>query len=91
MSESFEAFAVRSPASLAPLDRVGWLAEQEDDFRAFVLREARGHLKRGGILVVEVGGERATVDKQFKDVPMTWLTTSAGDDMVFLTRQEEMT
>jgi ribosomal protein L3 glutamine methyltransferase len=55
-----------------------------------LLREARSHLKRGGLLFVEVGGERATVEKQFKDVPMTWLTTSAGDDMVFLTRQEEL-
>jgi ribosomal protein L3 glutamine methyltransferase len=55
-----------------------------------LLREARSHLKRGGVLVVEVGGERATVEKQFKDVPMTWLTTSAGDDMVFMTRQEEL-
>jgi len=55
-----------------------------------LLREARAHLKRGGVLVVEVGGERATVERQFKDVPMTWLTTSAGDDMVFLTRQEEL-
>ena len=55
-----------------------------------LLREARSHLKRGGVLVVEVGGERATVEKQFKDIPMTWLTTSAGDDMVFLTRQEEL-
>lgn len=55
-----------------------------------LLREARTHLKRGGLLVVEVGGERHTVEKQFKDVPMTWLTTSAGDDMVFLARQEEL-
>jgi ribosomal protein L3 glutamine methyltransferase len=55
-----------------------------------LLREARSHLKRGGVLIVEVGGERATVEKQFKDVPMTWLTTSAGDDMVFMTRQEEL-
>jgi len=55
-----------------------------------LLREARSHLKRGGLLIVEVGGERATVEKHFKDVPMTWLTTSAGDDMVFLARQEEL-
>jgi ribosomal protein L3 glutamine methyltransferase len=55
-----------------------------------LLREARSHLKRGGLLIVEVGGERATVEKQFKDIPMTWLTTSAGDDMVFLVRQEEL-
>lgn len=55
-----------------------------------LLRESRSHLKRGGLLIVEVGGERTTVEKLFKDVPMTWLTTSAGDDMVFLTRQEEL-
>ena len=55
-----------------------------------LLREARGHLKRGGLLVVEVGGERATVEQQFGGIPMTWLTTSAGDDMVFLCRQEEL-
>ncbi len=55
-----------------------------------LLRESRSHLKRGGLLIVEVGGERATVEKLFKDVPMTWLTTSAGDDMVFLARQEEL-
>ncbi len=55
-----------------------------------LLREVRGYLKRGGILVVEVGGGRETVEKQFKDIPMTWLTTTAGDDMVFLTRQEEL-
>lgn len=55
-----------------------------------LLGEAREHLKPGGLLVVEVGGERATVEKQFKQLPMTWLTTSAGDDMVFLVRQEEL-
>ncbi len=55
-----------------------------------LLREARGHLKRGGLMIVEVGGGRATVEKQFKDIAMTWLTTSAGDDMVFLVRQEEL-
>ncbi|MCX7901256.1 MAG: 50S ribosomal protein L3 N(5)-glutamine methyltransferase, partial [Burkholderiaceae bacterium] len=55
-----------------------------------VLREARNHLKRGGLLVMEVGGNRSAVEKQFKDIPMTWLTTSAGDDMVFLARQEDL-
>src|SRR5262252_1790433 len=55
-----------------------------------LLREVRGYLKRGGLLIVEVGGERETVEKQFKDIPMTWLTTSAGDDMVFLGRQEDL-
>jgi ribosomal protein L3 glutamine methyltransferase len=56
-----------------------------------VLREARAHLKRGGVLIVEVGGGRAAVDNHFaKDVQLTWLTTSAGDSMVFLARQDQL-
>jgi ribosomal protein L3 glutamine methyltransferase len=55
-----------------------------------VVRQARGHLKRGGLLIVEVGDGRAATEKTFGDLPLTWLTTSAGDDMVFLARQEEL-
>jgi ribosomal protein L3 glutamine methyltransferase len=53
-------------------------------------RQARGHLKRGGLLFVEVGDGRREVERVLADVPMTWLTTSAGDDMVFMARQEEL-
>lgn len=55
-----------------------------------VLRGARGYLKRGGLLLVEVGGGRAAAEQILKDVPLTWLTTSDGDDTVFLARQEEL-
>ncbi len=55
-----------------------------------LLHEGAAHLKPGGLMFVEVGGERATVERQFGDIPMTWLTTSAGDDMVFLVRQDEL-
>jgi ribosomal protein L3 glutamine methyltransferase len=55
-----------------------------------IVRQARGHLKRGGLIVVEVGDGRAEAEKAFSDLPLTWLTTSAGDDMVFLARQEEL-
>jgi len=55
-----------------------------------VVRQARSHLKRGGLLIVEVGDGRAATEKTFGDLPLTWLTTSAGDDMVFLARQEEL-
>jgi ribosomal protein L3 glutamine methyltransferase len=55
-----------------------------------VLRQGRSHLKRGGLMFVEVGDGRSAVEKQFPDLPLTWLTTSAGDDMVFLVRQEEL-
>jgi ribosomal protein L3 glutamine methyltransferase len=55
-----------------------------------VVRGARGYLKRGGLLFVEVGGGRAAVEQGLKDVPLTWLTTSDGDDTVFMARQEEL-
>jgi ribosomal protein L3 glutamine methyltransferase len=55
-----------------------------------IVRQARGHLKRGGLLFVEVGDGRADVERALGDIPMTWLTTSAGDDMVFMARQEEL-
>ena len=55
-----------------------------------IVRQARSHLKRGGLLFVEVGDGRADVERVLGDIPMTWLTTSAGDDMVFMARQEEL-
>ncbi len=55
-----------------------------------VVRGARGYLKRGGMLFVEVGGGRAAAEHVLKDVPLTWLTTSDGDDTVFMARQEEL-
>jgi ribosomal protein L3 glutamine methyltransferase len=55
-----------------------------------VMGGARRHLKRGGLLVVEVGDGRAAVEREFQRVPMTWLTTSAGDDMVFMVRRDDL-
>jgi ribosomal protein L3 glutamine methyltransferase len=55
-----------------------------------IVRQARGYLKRGGLLFVEVGDGRPAVERVLGDLPLTWLTTSAGDDMVFMARQEEL-
>ena len=55
-----------------------------------MLRQARGYMKRGGVLIVEVGDGRAAAEKAFSDFSLTWLTTSAGDDMVFLAHQEQL-
>jgi ribosomal protein L3 glutamine methyltransferase len=51
---------------------------------------ASRHLAPGGMLVVEVGDGRAFVEQAFPDLNLTWLTTSAGDDMVFLVPAEEL-
>ena len=55
-----------------------------------IVMEARDHLLPGGLLVVEVGDGREAVERAFPDLPLTWLTTSAGDGMVFLARQEDL-
>jgi ribosomal protein L3 glutamine methyltransferase len=55
-----------------------------------VMAEARAHLNPEGLLVVEVGDGRAAVEREYPRVPVTWATTSAGDDMVFLVRAEDL-
>jgi ribosomal protein L3 glutamine methyltransferase len=55
-----------------------------------ILRQARGYLKRTGLLFVEVGHERAMVEATFPEMAFTWITTSAGDDMVFMLTQDQL-
>jgi ribosomal protein L3 glutamine methyltransferase len=38
--------------------------------------------------MVEIGNERAFAEVAFDGLPMTWLSTSAGDDMVFWCRRK---
>jgi ribosomal protein L3 glutamine methyltransferase len=51
---------------------------------------ARSRLKPGGILVVEIGNERDHAEAAFAELELTWLSTSAGDDMVFLLTAEQL-
>jgi ribosomal protein L3 glutamine methyltransferase len=60
------------------------------DVVRYVMSEAGRHLKPDGVLVVEVGDGRATVEQLYPKVPISWLTTSAGDDMVFLVRASHL-
>jgi len=55
-----------------------------------VVSEARAHLNPHGLLVIEVGDGRAAVEREYPRLPMIWATTSAGDDMVFLARAEDL-
>jgi ribosomal protein L3 glutamine methyltransferase len=55
-----------------------------------ILRQARGYLKRNGLLFVEVGHERGAVEAAFPEMAFTWITTSAGDDMVFMLTQDQL-
>jgi len=53
-----------------------------------ILADAPAHLNPGGILVAEVGNSAERLQEKFPSVPFTWLTTSAGDESVFLLTAE---
>ncbi|MES2832206.1 MAG: 50S ribosomal protein L3 N(5)-glutamine methyltransferase [Pseudomonadota bacterium] len=55
-----------------------------------IVAQAAGMLAPGGLLIVEIGHERAHAEAAFPRLDMTWLTTSAGDDMVFMVTAEQL-
>jgi ribosomal protein L3 glutamine methyltransferase len=55
-----------------------------------IVRDAKRHLQRGGVLIVEVGNGRAAVESAFPDLPFTWLETGAGNDRVFLLERGQL-
>ncbi len=57
------------------------------DFVTTLLRDAGSRLTRGGQLVVELGHNRAALERTYPALPFTWLTVSGGDDLVFLIGQ----
>ncbi len=54
------------------------------DFTRRILAEAKKHLTADGILVVEIGHNRAALEAAYPDLPFTWLDTAAGDEYVFM-------
>lgn len=55
-----------------------------------ILAQASAHLTLGGILVGEVGNSARALQKRFPSVPFVWLTSSTGDESVFLLTAEEL-
>jgi len=55
-----------------------------------IISEAKKHLTPDGILIVEIGHERAYAEAAFPELDFTWVTTSAGDDMVFLLTADQL-
>jgi ribosomal protein L3 glutamine methyltransferase len=54
------------------------------DFTRIILREAKKHLNPEGLLIVEIGHNRAALEDAYPTLPFTWLDTAAGDEFVFL-------
>lgn len=60
------------------------------DFTRLILKEAKRHLKPGGLLVVEIGHNREVLEAAYPNLPFTWLDTRAGNQYVFMLREEEL-
>ena len=54
------------------------------DFIRRLMKDVRGYLSDHGVLVLEVGHERAHFEAAFPRLPVVGLPTSAGDDQVLL-------
>ena len=55
-----------------------------------IVAGAAERLTPDGILMVEIGNERDYAEAAFGHLGLTWVTTSAGDDMVFLLTAEQL-
>jgi ribosomal protein L3 glutamine methyltransferase len=68
------------------------LAGGEDgmDLVRKIVEGAADYLTAEGILMVEIGNEREYAEAAFGHLGLTWLTTSAGDDMVFMLTADQL-
>jgi len=60
------------------------------DFIRLLLRDAPTRMSRHGVLVLEIGHERAHFEAAFPHLEPVWLSTSAGDDQVLLLTTESL-
>ncbi|HSF47253.1 MAG TPA: hypothetical protein VLA73_02700, partial [Burkholderiales bacterium] len=56
-----------------------------------IVESAAPHLTESGILVVEIGQHnRAALELAYPSLELTWLSTSGGDDCVFLVSRSQL-
>jgi ribosomal protein L3 glutamine methyltransferase len=55
-----------------------------------IVEGARERLTDQGVLVIEIGNEREHAEAAFPELELTWLSTSAGDEQVFLLTAEQL-
>jgi len=60
------------------------------DFVRTILRDAPARMAQGGVLVLEIGNERANFEHAFRRLEVAWLETSAGADQVLLVTRDAL-
>lgn len=60
------------------------------DFIRQMLEKAPDHLSEHGVLVLEIGNERAYFEAAFPALEVAWLDTSAGEDQVLLITRDAL-
>jgi len=55
-----------------------------------ILRDAGKHLNPNGLLLVEVGHNRESLEELYPDLPFVWLETPSDSGKVFLLRQQDV-
>lgn len=55
-----------------------------------ILRQAPDHLTEQGMLVLELGNERPYFEEAYPNLPVTWLSVSAGEEQVFMISRDEL-
>jgi ribosomal protein L3 glutamine methyltransferase len=55
-----------------------------------ILRKAPQFMERDGVLVVEIGHNRAAVEAAYPRMPFVWLATASSEASVFLLRRDEI-
>ena len=60
------------------------------DATRIILKQAAHHLTANGVLIVEIGHNRDTLENSFPDLPFTWLDVSAGDQFVFMLHKNDL-
>jgi ribosomal protein L3 glutamine methyltransferase len=55
-----------------------------------ILAHAAEHLTENGILIVEIGHNRDTLEAAYPNLPFTWLDVNAGDEYVFMLHRNDL-
>lgn len=60
------------------------------DATHIILQHAAAHLTENGILIVEIGHNRDSLETYYPNLPFTWLDVEAGDQFVFMLHRNDL-